>query len=379
MRKYFFIMLIIMIGYITLKEKVYDEKTIVIGTSLPKTGVMKELGQSVFIGANAYFSYANDNNILKSKKIKFIAYDDKYEPELTLINAKKLIDDNSFLFFSFVGTPTVKKILPIIEDNNIPFIAPITGASFLRNERYKNIVNFRSSYYEEIKSIVKYLIVKKNIKKFAIFYQNDDYGESGYISIINALKEYNLSLVANGSYKRNTLSIRQAFNEINEAKPEAILMVGAYKANALFIKMAKKSENLKNNIFTNLSFGHANEMIKELDFKVNNILFSQVVPYYLSNKIEIINEYKSIMSKYYPSKEYDFISLESFLSAKLVVDTLKKIQGNITRSKFLNQIKNLPHDSLKDLKIEYKHMELHNKIYLFKYLDNQFIEVNYED
>ncbi len=41
-------------------------------------------------------------------------------------------------------------------------------------------------------------------------------------------------------YKRNTLSIRHAFSEIKDNKPEAIIMVGAYKSNALFIKKQKR-------------------------------------------------------------------------------------------------------------------------------------------
>lgn len=96
----------------------------------------------------------------------------------TLSNTRTLIEkDNVFALFGFVGTPTVKRILPFITQSNIPFIAPYTGASFLRTNDAENIVNFRSSYAQEMDSLVEYLTTQKKINRFAIFYQNDDYGE----------------------------------------------------------------------------------------------------------------------------------------------------------------------------------------------------------
>ena len=243
LKKIFFILLIISsILYIIFRNEIYNDKILLFGSSLPKTGIMKAWGSSVNHGTNAYFKYVNDNNILKkNKKIKLVDYDDKYEPELTYDNIKKLINkDEVFALYGFVGTPTVKYIFSLLDNTNIPFIAAFTGADFLRNTSQTNIVNFRSSYKEELDKIVSYLKSKKNISKFAIFYQNDDYGEEGYISLIKTLNKQNLTLVAQGTYKRNTLSITHAFTEIKDAKPEAIILVGAYKANALFIKKAKK-------------------------------------------------------------------------------------------------------------------------------------------
>ena len=365
--------------YYNLKDDIYNNKVLYFGTSIPKTGIMEAWGEAVYSGANAYFSYVNDYKILKDKELKLIAYDDKYEPQLTYDNINRLLNNyNIFSFFGIVGTPTVKNILPLLEEKSIPLIAPFTGASFLRTAYTDNIINFRSSYTQEIDQLVEYLHTKKNITKFAVFYQNDDYGEEGFISLIQALNKRNLELVAEGTYKRNTLSIRHAFNEIKAQKPQTVIMVGAYKANALFIKTAKKHINFKDTIFCTISFGDANEMIKELDVQTEHLLFSQVVPAYNDDKKEVILEYKNLMRRYYPEQPLGFISLESFLAAKTVVKTLQQINGNITREKFLTQIKKLPKNFLESLQIDFKNNQLHNKTYLFEYKDSKFIEVNNE-
>ena len=371
------LILIFIIIFLKLKDEIYNYKTITFGASLPKTGIMKEWGKNVYVGANAYFNYVNDINLLNdNKKIKFISLDDKYEPELTKENMNKLLNKNDlFGFFGFVGTPTVKNILPILEENKIPFIAPFTGASFLRDEYKENFINFRSSYKEEIDKIVDYLIKKRKISKIAVFYQNDTFGEEGYISLIEALNERKLKLHGEGMYKRNTLSIKHAFSEIKEKKPEAIIMVGAYKPNALFIKKAKNDKDLQNVVFCNISFSGSDQIIKELDFEAKNMIFSQVVPTFTNNDIDVIKEYRYLMKRYFPREPLGFISLESFLAAKTVIKALNEIKGILTKEKFLEEMKNLKEDTLQGIKINYKNTQLLNEVYLFKYENTRFVEL----
>lgn len=343
---------------------------ITLGASLPLNGINKELGQEVLEGANAYFQETNAAGGIEGVPLKFIHYDDKYEPQNTLKNTQKLINkDQVFALFGFVGTPTTKKILPIIED--IPFIAPYTGASFLRDGTYPNIVNFRSSYDEEIENIIAYLHDTKSISRFAIFYQNDDYGISGYNATIKALDQRHLTLVAEGTYKRNTLSIRHALHEIEVASPEAIILVGAYKPSARFIKKWRKLYPNKT-LFAPISFVNANALIEELDGAGENIYFSLTVPSYDNKSLEVAHEYRKILHHYYPNAKPSYASFESFLAAKAVVQALKTIPGKITQKKFLARLKKLKPNAIGQIPIAYKHTQLLNRVYLSIFREGKF-------
>jgi ABC-type branched-subunit amino acid transport system substrate-binding protein len=381
-KKLLIVIIIFIISYLCIKDEVFKNKTIIIGSSIPSSGIIKSWGNAVTSGANSYFNFANEKNLIKNKKIEFLTYDDKYEPELTIENVNKLIfKDKVFTLFGLVGTPTVKRVLPILYDENIPLFSAFTGASFLRDNHNENFINFRASYDQEIEALMNYIIYKKDLKKIAVFYQNDDYGEEGYISVLDALKRKNLSLVAEGSYKRNTLSITHALNEIKNAKPEVIFMVGAYKTNSLFIKKAKENENLKDVIFCNISFGDANSMItelKRLNTNTNNLIFSQVVPNYMDSSIPSVVEYQTLMKKYYPNEELGFLSLETFLGAKVLVNAISRIKGEITREKFIYMIKTTPKSLLDGIPLEFKNTQLLNKIYLFEYKNDKFEEIKNE-
>lgn len=350
----------------------YEKNTILLGASLPLSGINSHLGKDIVVGANTYFSHTNARGGIQGKKIEFIQYDDKYEPENTFSNTIKLLTkDDVFALFGFVGTPTVKRVLPIITESNIPFIAPYTGASFLRGKDLENIVNFRSSYNEELDALVEYLTQQKGITRFAIFYQNDDYGEEGYIALTNALAKRNLQLIAEGTYKRNTLSIRHAIHEIETAKPEAIILVGAYKPTARFIEKVKESGSSKM-IFCPISFVNADALIAELQGAGENILFSQTIPSYDDFYSKEAVEYLKNLAFYYPDEKPSLVSYEAYLAAKTTVAALQSINGTLTRSKFLDKLKHVSPRTLDNIPLYYHHGQLLNQVYLSNYVNGKF-------
>lgn len=358
--------------FLSTSYKGIEKSTILLGASLPLTGINSHLGRDVVVGANTYFSHTNARGGVQGKKIEFIQYDDKYEPENTLSNTIKLISkDDVFALFGFVGTPTVKRVLPLISETNIPFIAPYTGASFLRTKDTPNVVNFRSSYTEELDALVEYLTKQKNITRFAIFYQNDDYGEEGYIALSNALAKRNLTLSAEGTYKRNTLSIRHAIHEIEAAKPEAIILVGSYKPTARFIEKVKEHIPSKM-IFCPISFVNADALMGELHGQGENILFSQTIPSYDDFYSKEAVEYLKNLSFYYPEEKPSLVSYEAYLAAKAVVTALKAINGTITPNKFLDKLKHTPIQTLDNIPLKYNHAQLLNQVYLSNYVNGKF-------
>ncbi len=364
--------ILILFFFFTSSYKGIEKNSIVLGASLPLTGINSHLGRDVVVGANTYFSHTNARGGVQGKKIEFIQYDDKYEPENTFSNTIKLITkDDVFALFGFVGTPTVKRVLPLISETNIPFIAPYTGASFLRTKETPNVVNFRSSYTEELDALVEYLTKQKSITRFAIFYQNDDYGEEGYIALSNALAKRNLTLSAEGTYKRNTLSIRHAIHEIEAAKPEAIILVGSYKPTARFIEKVKEHIPSKM-IFCPISFVNADALMGELQGKGENILFSQTIPSYDDFYSKEAIEYLKNLAFYYPEEKPSLVSYEAYLAAKAVVTALKAINGAITPSKFLDKLKHTPPQTLDNIPLKYNHAQLLNQVYLSHYVNGKF-------
>ncbi|WP_228154218.1 ABC transporter substrate-binding protein [Aliarcobacter cryaerophilus] len=379
-KKVLFVSLIIVFIFLINFEKNNSKNEILIASSMPQSSALKAWGDAVFIATNSYFNYANDNNLIKDKKLVLKVLDDKYEPDLTYENITNLLKDDILAFYGIVGTPTNSRVISIIKESQIPYFAPFSGASFLRDTNLSNIINFRPSYKQELENLLDYIVDERKLEKIAIFYQNDEYGEEGYISTLEILKNKNINLLSTGTYKRNTLSISHAFNEIKNSKPEVIVMIGAYKANSLFIKKAKNDEVLKNVIFCNISFGDANSIVKELETTntdTKNLIFSQIVPNYNDKSLKIVQEYQEIMQKYSKDSPLGFISFEAYLASKVLVNQISKIEksGKLNSKNLLNTLKNPPKNILYELELDFKNNQLLNKTYLFEYENGNFKEI----
>jgi len=138
------------------------------------------------------------------------------------------------------------------------------------------------------------------------------------IGVKAALKKRNIDLVAEGSYKRNTLSVGNALYEISQNRPQVVIMIGATKPTAEFIKRARKDKNLKGVKFGAISFIGSRMLLNALNEKVENIIFSQVVPSPWGALSQEVGLYRKLMDKYNPEKEYSYVSLEGFFIALLM-------------------------------------------------------------
>ncbi len=338
---------------------------VALGMSNALSGPAAALGTGVKKGAMAYFDKINASGGVHGRRIKVISYDDQYEPKATVANTEKLIkDDKVFALFGYVGTPTSTAVLPLINKEKILFFGPFTGAEFLRNPVNKYIFNVRSSYFDEAEAQVEYLTQKQGIKKIGMFIQNDAYGLAVKGGIIKALKKRNMTIAGEGLYERNTENIDAGFAEIRKANPEAVSMVGTYKAMSAFIKRAKAEQF--NPIFLNVSFVGTAALIKELGSAGDGVIVTQAVPSPNDTSLQIVGKYQSDM-KAAGYNEFDFTDLEGYIDALVLTEILKKAGQNLTRESFAKAAENL-NINTGGLKFAYapnNHQAL-NKVYMTK-------------
>ena len=380
MKKLLLLFLIIIVSWLYLLEDEYsavlDSNTIVLGQSSALSGPAQSLGQNMNKGAQSYFKYINENGGVHGRNISLISYDDSYEPHYAVKNTIKLIkEDKVFALFGEVGTPTSIAVTPLAVEHKVPFLTPFTGAEFLRSPFESLYINLRASYYMETDALVEYL-TSKCISKISILYQNDGYGKAGYSGVIKALNKRNMKLSSEGRYRRNTLSYFNAFKSIKASKPEAIIIIGAYKQSAEFTKYAK-SKGMSDVMFCNISFVGSKALVHKLEGQTKNVIISQVVPLPWDSSNKAVKEYQSIYKKYYPNDSFGFVSLEGFLSAKLVVKALELAGKDLSRENFIEAFEKLKKDALDGLEIHINskiHQALDN-VYITKFEDSKFIQI----
>ncbi|OGB17606.1 MAG: ABC transporter permease [Burkholderiales bacterium RIFCSPLOWO2_12_67_14] len=326
-----------------------SDSAIVLGQSGPFTGPSAQLGLQFHIGAQLYLEQVNAQGGVHGRRIEIKRLDDGYEPERCVANTKQFIADGVFALFGYVGTPTSLASLPLATAAKLPFFAPFTGAQALRDPFNRYVIHVRASYFEETAAIVRQ-ITSVGIKRVAVFYQNDAYGAAGLEGVQRALKALDLEPAVVGTVERNSTDVAQALKDILAVKPEAIVQVGAYKACATFIRLARQQGYAGN--FYNVSFVGTQALLDELGSVAKGVSVSQVMPFPYSPATPVSGEYlAALKDKRGLSPNYS--GMEGFVAAKVLVEALKRAGRGVTREGFIDAIDGMKNVNLGGFPVDF--------------------------
>lgn len=303
-------------------------------------GPAAALGTGMRQGMLAAFEEANRNGGIAGRQINLTSIDDGYEPDRSVNEVRKVIaGDNYLALVGPVGTPTTKAIQPIATEAQMPMIAPFTGAGFLRAPELTNVINVRATYDAETQAWIDHLVDVEGLSDIAILYQDDGFGRVGLSGVTKALEARGMSLVAEGTYTRNTVAVKSALLEIRKAKPQAVVMVGAYKPLAEFIKLARKMK--MDPTFVTISFVGSKALASELGAAGEGVIISQVVPRPWDTSLPIVAEYQAALSALDAAAEPSFVSLEGYVAGRLAIEGLRNAGQDLTRASLIAAMQGL--------------------------------------
>jgi branched-chain amino acid transport system substrate-binding protein len=313
---------------------------ILLGQAAVFSGPAAQLGIQMRNGIKAYLDYVNAHGGVYGRKLDLVTEDDRYEPAVAPAASRKLIEEHKvFALLGYVGTPTGVAHLPVVTQAKVPLVGMFTGAEALRTPLNRYVFHVRASYYDETEKIVEQ-VVSTGGKKISVFYQNDAYGEAGRKGTDIALTKRGMKIFSSGTVERNTLKVEEAVKTINSTEPDAIVMVGAYAACAEFIKQMRKAGS--GATFYNVSFVGSKALADALGAEGSGVAVSQVVPFPWGSAVPVVKEYQELARKAgFP--DYNFSAMEGFLTAKVMVEGLRRAGKNPTREGLVDALEQM-HD-----------------------------------
>lgn len=303
-------------------------------------GPAAALGNGMRQGITAAFEEANRAGGVHGRMLALESFDDGYEPDRSVDHVRHVVSGNAHIgFIGPVGTPTTKATQPIATEAQMPFVGPFTGAGFLRDASLGNIFNVRATYAAETEEWVRFLVDENGMKNIAILYQDDGFGRVGLAGVTQALERRGMTLAAQGTYTRNTTAVKSALLDIRKAKPDAVVMVGAYKPIAEFVKLSRKLKF--NPTFVNISFVGSKALAEELGEYGEGVIISQVVPFPWDDSIPVVKQYQAALKAVDPAAEPGFVTLEGYVVGRLAIEAVTAAGVDLTRESYLKALAGL--------------------------------------
>ncbi|MGE4329031.1 ABC transporter substrate-binding protein [Diaphorobacter sp.] len=310
------------------------EGSIVLGQSAALTGASGQLGVQFNAGARLAFAQVNAQGGVGRRQIEIRALDDGYEPDRCAENTRRLIADDVFALFGYIGTPTSLAAQPLFTQARVPFFAPFTGAMALRRPFNRLIFHVRASYDDETELIVRQL-TNLGMNRIGVFHQDDSYGQAGLDGVTKALAARKLAPVATGTVERNSAKVGEAVARLVAARPEAIVQIGTYASCAAFVRAARKAGYGGN--FYNVSFVGTQALADALGAEGAGVVVSQVVPSPYQQSRQITREFHEAIKKN-GGVQANYSSMEGYLAARVLIEGLRNAQaqgGKLTRESLI--------------------------------------------
>jgi ABC-type branched-subunit amino acid transport system substrate-binding protein len=324
------------------------DREIRFGIAAPFSGAAKELGRQMKLGIDTAFNRVNEAGGVDGRMLRLIAADDGYEPTRTPEAMKQLYDkEQVFGIIGNVGTPTAAVAVPFALERRMLFFGAFTGASILRRDppdRY--VFNYRASYAEETDAAVRYLVKIRRLqpRQIAVFAQQDSFGDAGFAGVAKAFRALgvNDNAIVRLNYTRNTVDVEDAVNQLKLLKTiKAVVMVSTYRAAARFIEKTK--DLFPTMIYSNVSFVGSTALAEELKLLgsryANGVIVTQVVPA-VSGYSSIVLEYKNALAKYFPGEAPDYVSLEGYVAANVLIQGIKRAGPQFDTERLIDTLEN---------------------------------------
>jgi branched-chain amino acid transport system substrate-binding protein len=323
---------------------------VVLGMSAAFSGTAKELGRNMKVGFDVAVAAANDAGGVNGRRLSLIALDDNNEPNRAQATVRELLEKRKvFALVGNVGSAAIESYLPYVMEKQVLLFGAMSGAGFLRNDppdRY--VFNFRASYAEETAAAVRWLVEVKRIRpsEIAFFGQEDGYGESGWKGYAQVLRRYRRDpgRALRTGFKRNTVEVDEAVKKIRQAaavgKVKAVVMVATHRPAAKFIERTRDL----NLLFTNASAVEAHELADDLHQLgpqyADGVVVTQVVPL-PSGRASALLKYQDQLKRYAPGERPDFLSLQAWVSAQILIEGLKRAGRNLTTESLVDALEGI--------------------------------------
>ena len=332
------LLLVLLIVEIRAEESGISDERILFGQSAAFSGPAQELGKDMRIGIEAAFQEANARGGVHGRQLTLLSLDDAYEPEAAIANTRRLIEQEGvFALIGAVGTPTSLSATPVAAAADVPYIAPFTGAAFLREARWQNVINLRASYNQETEAMVARLTTDLGIKRIAVMYQDDSFGRAGYRGVRQALERRSMAPVAIGVYQRNTTAVKTGLLNLHSANPDAVILIGAYRPVATLIAWARHIG--LDPVFMTISFVGSNALARELGRGGAGVFVTQVVPFPTDNTLPVGLAYRRALTAHAPAATPGFVSYEGYLAGRLAIAALERCGREVDRVGFLKNLR----------------------------------------
>jgi branched-chain amino acid transport system substrate-binding protein len=332
-------------------------RSITVGGTFPLSGTASAYA-TISVATKAYLSYVNRRKGPDGKRgvygrqIKFIIYDDVYNPANSVQLTRKLVEeDKIFADLASLGTEVNEAIRPYLNQKKVPQLLVNTGATTWGADfkKWPWTGGWQPPYQFEGQLYGHAIARNSPNAKIAILYQNDSYGKDYIAGLETGLGAKKSNIVAREPFEVTATDVRSQMARLRSSGASILAIFATPRFTIGAYAIATALRWTPNVVYTNsVSATDTFLTLAKTSGASDAILNNTYTTQYLMDpanpvwdKTPGMKLYKQVMADYYPKgRVTDGLNLYGVAVAHAFVQLLYKAGKNPTRASLMRAYRN---------------------------------------
>ena len=200
---------------------------IVIGGSIPMTGVFAFAGIGINAGIADYVKIVNDAGGIKGRKLRYVPEDTGYKVDVSVAAYKKITSQNKVNLYYGDSTGFAKTINPELDRNGQILMAGASFASELNDpKKYPHQFLVGPDYTEQIGILLQHIAKEKPGAKVAFVYSDSEFGRDPIEASEAAAKKLGLAVPIKIMTPAGSVDVSTEVIKLRRAAPDYTIFHG---------------------------------------------------------------------------------------------------------------------------------------------------------
>ena len=295
---------------------------ILLGQSASFSGSFAGQAASYRDGALACFAAVNAAGGVHGRRIRLLSLDDAYDAQRATANSRRLIEqERVFALFNPMWTNTVKAALALSAPAGVPMVGPYTGYEALYAERRAPVFTTRASFLDELAYIVRHLRTL-GASRIGLLHYDSASGRELRADTERLMQPAGLKPAAIGTMRANAADPAAAMEALAGVELQA-LIVGVSGSDAVAFLRRFRRARPSTRCYARSLIG-TTQLVNELGPLAEGVSVSQTAPNPHRQRAIVAGEFRRLLAAFNPGLKPDHIGLEGLISAKVMVEGLRR-------------------------------------------------------
>lgn len=315
-----------------------SEDKIVIGTVLPESGPLAEMGQLVKGLLAGYFSEINQQGGIYNRRLELQSIETTAGATATRSAVERLVkDERVFAMTSVFLAGSESEVVPLLADLQVPVIGPMTLDPRPGRPVNRQVFYLLTGNADQGRALVSFVAKKPEVKNggLALVYYQTELNQRVLAAVKGEVEKQSLKSTQVFEYANGGFNAADSVRQLHEHEPGAVFFLGSGSDLLSFMKEAEKISWYPQILLT---AGAASREIFEAPRGFEGKIFF-TAPTSPADQTETgLKEFQALAEKYKLSQKHLAAQLTAYSAAKMLVEAMRRVGKDLTREKLIETL-----------------------------------------